>query len=905
VFNGSGVARGADVMRSFVLRYALAPACVLVAVLLHHSPVSTAFSPAGLCVLAVLATAWFAGAGPGFVAALLGTFLLPQIDATSNPLLGGFFDVRRFLVFSAVGLAVGWWSFRRRQVEAALRKSEERYALAVAGSYDGVWDIDYGARSVFISPRTRQLAGLPPGPEIEPLDGWHDRLPLHPEDVPRRAAALQAHLSGSAPVYEGEFRVRLLDGTYRWRRLHGVCVRDAHGHPLRMAGSISDVDARRRAEDALRESEERYEFAMNASDLGFWDWVPAGDKIYISARMREIYGFAPDSTFAGREDLIAQIPFHPEDRPRLLAAFAEHMAGRSPRYKVEIRYLRGGEIRWVQLNGLASRDASGAVVRWTGMALDVTERVRAEAELRQSEQRYALAMEAAGDGHTDWNLQTGEHYISPRLLQICGFAPGTTFRDRAHWVRSFPFHPEDRPIWEQAVAAHFAGRESNFKMEPRIVVDGAVRWTAFNFLSTRDADGRPIRWTGSVGDITERKLAEQGLVTMQRKLRLSQRLEAMGTLAGGIAHDFNNILGAILGYGEMALRDAPKGSRLASDLESVMVAGERGRALVDRVLAFSRSAVGERVPVHVEQVVREALGMLGPKVPAGIAIEARLEAGHAAMIGEPTQVHQVLMNLATNAIQAMPNGGTVRIALKLERFGTERAATIGTVAAADYIVLEVADAGIGIAPEVLDRIFEPFFTTKEVNVGNGLGLSLVHGVVSEVNGAIDVVSVRGRGSTFTVYLPRTGDAADAIPEDAELSPRGNGQRVLVVDDEEPLVRLTTERLKGLGYEPMGFTSSAAAMEAFRADPHGFDAVITDERMPNISGSTLIREVRRARPSVPILLVSGFVGGMVAGRAYNFGADEVLKKPLSERDLATSLARVFRRHDGTSESGSQL
>ena len=371
-----------------------------------------------------------------------------------------------------------------------------------------------------------------------------------------------------------------------------------------------------------------------------------------------------------------------------------------------------------------------------------------------------------------------------------------------------------------------------------------------------------------------------------------QRLEAMETLAGGIAHDFNNILAAILGFGERALRDAPAGSRLRRDLESVLAAGERGRALVDRVLAFSRAGTAERVAVHVEEVVREALDLVAARSPHGVVVETALHAGRAAMQGDPTQVHQLLMNLATNAVQAMPSGGTLRVSLRSARADAARVATIGTIAAADYIVLEVADTGTGIPPDILDRIFDPFFTTKEVGVGTGLGLSLVHSIVMQVGGAIDVASTVGSGTTFTVYLPRAGDAADQEANADQGLPLGAGQRVLVVDDEEPLVRLATETLEGLGYVPVGFTSSAAALEAFRANPKAFDAVITDERMPGMSGSTLIREVRGIRRSVPIVLVSGYVGGLVAGRAYNSGANEVLRKPLSARELATSLARVL-------------
>jgi CheY-like chemotaxis protein len=344
----------------------------------------------------------------------------------------------------------------------------------------------------------------------------------------------------------------------------------------------------------------------------------------------------------------------------------------------------------------------------------------------------------------------------------------------------------------------------------------------------------------------------------------------------------------------MALRDAPKGSRLRRDLDSITAAGERGRALVERILAFSRSGVGERVAVHVEKVVREALDLLTASLPPGITAETELRAGRAAMHGDPTQVHQVVMNLVTNGVQAMAPGGVLRVSLNAVRLDTPRIATTGTLTVGDYIQLKVADSGSGIPAGILDCIFDPFFTTKEVGVGTGLGLSLVHGIVTEVGGAIDVETAPGAGSVFTVYLPRTGEADEGKDDEKPDLPRGDGQRVLVVDDEEPLVRLATETLEALGYTPAGFTSSTAALAAFRANPKTFDAVITDERMPVLSGSALIREMRGIRRKIPILLVSGYPSGAVMSRAFNAGADEVVKKPLSARDLANSLARVLQQ-----------
>jgi nitrogen-specific signal transduction histidine kinase/FixJ family two-component response regulator len=412
-----------------------------------------------------------------------------------------------------------------------------------------------------------------------------------------------------------------------------------------------------------------------------------------------------------------------------------------------------------------------------------------------------------------------------------------------------------------------------------------------------DPEGKPTRVVGFMLDVTDSHVAEEELRRMEDQLRQAQRLEAMGTLAGGIAHDFNNLLGAILGYGEMALRDVPAGSRLRRDLESIMIAGERGRALVDRVLAFSRSGVGERVAVQVEDVARETLEVFVAQAPPGIAIDDRLHAGDAAVMGDATQIHQVLMNLVTNAVQAMPSGGTLRVSLDRARVEAARAATTGTVAAREYVVLGVADTGSGIRPEILESIFDPFFTTKEIGVGTGLGLSLVHGIVTGLGGVIDVASIVGKGSVFTVYLPLAGDVSAPIKPRKRAQPRthrGGDERILVVDDEESLVNLVTETLTELGYTTTGFTASTSALAAFLADPEQYDAVITDESMPGTSGSDLIRKMRAVRSTMPILLVSGYLTPGVVRNAMEAGASEVLKKPLSSRLLAASLDRVL--HD---------
>ena len=917
----------------------------------------------------------------------------------------------------------------RKRTEEALRLSEERFALALLGAEDGIWDRNMVTGMAYASPRAQEITlGRPSdGVDLRPESEWNQWYILHPDDVPRREAAARDHMEGRTPRYDGEWRVRHPDGSYHWVRSRGICTRDASGRAIRLAGSITDIDARKRTEEALRISEERYALAMEAAQDGHWDWNVGAGEYYTSPRDLQLYGLPAGSTFASQAEFLARLPLVPEDRDVWMRAVADLFASTQSRLSRDIRANVHGETRWIQLSGVCLRDASGRPARWLGTSRDVTDRKRAEEALRISEERFALAVAGAKDGIWDLDLTSGMLYLSPRVQEISmgRLSEGVDVRHECEWRQWLRVHPDDTARREASIRDHLRGLTPRWEGEWRMRhPDGIYHWVHARGICTRDASGRAVRFAGSVADIdarkrieeelrsrqemlelaqkaahavafdwqldaragecgrlspeleavfglspssydgnfkswmdlvhpedwpavrdelrranetgnvateyrvvqpggavrwlqakgkmlfdvggkpvrmigfmldvTDRHEAEDELRRLEKQLRQAQRLEAVGTLAGGIAHDFNNILGVILGYGEMALLDAPKRGHLRQDLNSIIVAGERGRALVERILAFSRSGVAERVAVHVEKVVRESMDLLTANLPAGIAVETELLAGWAAMQGDPTQVHQVVMNLVTNGVQAMAPGGLLRVSLDVVCLDLPRCATTGTVAAGDYIQLKVADSGSGIPAAILDRIFDPFFTTKEVGVGTGLGLSLVHGIVTEVGGAIDVETAPDTGSVFTVYLPRTGDAAESKEEEQLALPRGSGQRVLVVDDEEPLVRLATQTLKMLGYAPAGFTSSTAALEAFRANPKTFDAVLTDERMPGMSGSTLIREMRGIRRKIPMLLVSGYVGGTVADNAFDAGADEVLKKPLSARDLADSLARALKQ-----------
>jgi PAS domain S-box-containing protein len=528
-----------------------------------------------------------------------------------------------------------------------------------------------------------------------------------------------------------------------------------------------------------------------------------------------------------------------------------------------------------------------------------------ERALRESEERYALAMEGANEGHWDWDLATDRLFLSPKAKMWAGLSTDSAVTTRTAWLAQTVIYPDDRPRVEAALTDHLEGRTPRYECEYRIrQPDGQWRWMLVRGRCLRDATGKPYRLVGSTSDITAEKEAQAAKAHLEAQLRQSQKMEAMGTLAGGIAHDFNNILGAILGYGELAQQHAAAGSAMRRYLDNVMHAAGRAKALVDRILGFSRSGLGERLPVNVQSVVEETLELLAASLPAGIRLERTLAAGDAAVIGDATRLHQVAMNLCTNALHAMERGGVLSVSLERVELGEKRSLSRGTLSPGAYVRLIVSDTGTGIPPAVLERMFDPFFTTKGVGEGTGLGLSVVHGIVSELGGAIDVATTAGNGTRFEIWLPLAGEAGKPVVDAVAELPRGHGETVMIVDDERPLLALATETLAGLGYLPVGFESSSAALQAFRGEPHRFDLILTDEAMPDLVGTELAQQIRRIDPGVPIILMSGHGGAQLTQNAAAVGAQEVLHKPLQSRDLAESLARVLGAAHPESSAGTQ-
>ena len=515
------------------------------------------------------------------------------------------------------------------------------------------------------------------------------------------------------------------------------------------------------------------------------------------------------------------------------------------------------------------------------------ENARLYSDLQRSEAFLAQGQSISSTGSFGWNVLSGEIYWSEETYRIFEYDRAAVPTLKLILQRA---HPDDRPLVQETVD-RVSTEGTDFDLEHRLLMpDGRVKDLHVLARALKTSPGN-LEFVGAVMDVSERKRSEREQVRLGERLRQAEKMEAMGTLAGGIAHDFNNILGAILGYGELAQNAAAEGSPVRRYLDNVMNAGGRGKALVERILTFSRSSVGKRGPVKVQAVIEETLELLAASLTGGVRLDKRLHAGDAAVVGDATQLHQVTMNLCTNALQAMQNGGVLEVALDRAEAGQDRRLSHGNLVPGDYVRLCVSDTGGGIPPQVLDRMFDPFFTTKGA-AGTGLGLSLVHAIVGDLGGAIDVRTTVGRGTTFTIWLPTAGEAALASVEVTAGLPRGDGQTVMIVEDEKPLVELAEEILAELGYEPIGFNSSTVALEAFRAAPQRFDIILTDETMPEIIGTDLAREIALMRPDMPIVLMSGYAGAQVQARARAVGIREILHKPLQRRDIAECFGRVL-------------
>jgi len=537
----------------------------------------------------------------------------------------------------------------------------------------------------------------------------------------------------------------------------------------------------------------------------------------------------------------------------------------------------------VEINARLIKNPDGNLLRSINSVRDISKRKKAEETTEQLKKAIEQAAEIVIVIGVDGTIK----YVNPAVEKITGY-PAEKLIGTNPILGSKA--KSDSQFYESLLTAINQGRPWTGHMSP-IKPDGSTCELDVNLTPVRDSEGNITSYVSISRDVTnERKLENQ--------LRQTQKMEAIGLLAGGIAHDFNNILGAVIGFTEMAHFDAPEDSPIKYNLEQVLESCVRAKNLVKQILAFSRQSKENRIPTYTHLIVKETIKLLRASLPATIEIHHNIENQEDMLLADATQIHQLIMNLCTNAAHAMrKKGGILTINLSSLTIDSMIKTLTAELEPGDYIKLTIADTGEGIRPDIIDRIFEPFFTTKAIGEGTGMGLTAVKTIVENHNGSISVSSNPGKGTTFHIFLPKIQGEVTHIPEEKNFVPPPEGnERILLVDDETLLVRVGKKMLSSLGYTVTTVTDSLEALDIFKKDPDRFDLVITDQTMPHLTGYDLSRKILKIRPNLPIILCTGYSESLSTRKARAAGIREYLLKPINRKEIAETVRSVLDREN---------
>ncbi|MGB6067916.1 MAG: PAS domain S-box protein [Desulfomonilaceae bacterium] len=766
----------------------------------------------------------------------------------------------------------------RKQAEEALHTSEQMLRGMLSASPVGIVvtrnkEIQW-ANNAFV-----EIFGFTD--EQQYLDQPTNIMHPSPESYERVRGVLYDNLQ-PGHVSESDAILKRKDGSLfdAHIRINFVDISDPSSGTI---SAISDISDRKKSEESLRESEERLELALWGADLGLWDWYSLMDQAVVNQRAAEIVGYSLDEIeqiFGFWESLL-----HPDDRQRALEKVFNHLAGLTDYYEDEYRVRhKSGDWKWILSRGkVTERDPDGKPLRMTGTYLDITERKRAEEALRFEREQLLSLFESINEIIL---------VIDPTSYEIL-FA--NKFTEDLYGKKLIGGFCYEKLAGLESPCGH-CSNEKIVKLQGE-----PYQWEYSNPILKRDflATDRMIRWPDGrhvkfqiATDITERKEAQEEQDLLKAQLFQAQKMESIGTLAGGIAHDFNNLLTVVLGFSEMLLIGKDKGDPSYDDLQKIRQAARSGADLVKRILMFSRKADLNPRPLDLNREVEQAKQLLTRTIPKMIEIELLLSDGLATVNADPTQVEQVLMNLAVNARDAMPDGGkltieTKNVALDGQYCRMHLGATPG-----DYVLLSVSDTGHGMDKETLNHIFEPFYTTKGVGRGTGLGLATVYGIVKQHGGYIDCYSAPGMGTSFKIYLPvaKTETASD-MATSGEMPAFGT-ETILLVDDEEFVRDLGKRILERSGYTVLTAANGKEALGLYRREKGKISLVILDLIMPEMEGKQCLEELLKIDPKPRVLIASGFAANGQTKEAIEIGAKGFVGKPYNMKGMLRAVREAL-------------
>jgi PAS domain S-box-containing protein len=765
---------------------------------------------------------------------------------------------------------------RQINPEAALRQSDEKFRLAFHTSpdsinfnrlSDGIY-IDINEGFTKLTGYTREDAI---GKSSIDLNVWYD-----PKDRQRLVKFLQS-----------EGYVENLEATFRRKNGQiGVGLMSARVLRLNQEDVIlsitRDITERKQVEDALRESENKYSQLVESLTDAILVW--SGEEIiYANPAALKLFRANQAGDLIGKRYLDF---VHPDDR--------SESAERIKKSKNEKWIAPRREHRMITADGQVIRVESTGVpiqgqgqIQHFGIFSDITERKQVEEKLRETEKKYRELADSLPQVIFEVDLNGTLTYINHNAYMLFGY----TQEEIAKGFNVLEaFIPEDRERVALDIMLNIQGQKLGRQEYTAVRKDGTrfpVSVHANRVLREQTATG--VR--GILIDLTATKLVEEEKKKLEIQLQQAQKMEAIGALAGGIAHDFNNILSAIIGYTELAMLNEGA-EHCTAELKEALIAANRAKDLVKQILAFSRQTDEDRMPVRVALVAKEAVKFLRATIPATIEIKIRLDEKSGAVLANSVELHQIIMNLCTNAQHAIgEQAGLLEVEVQNTEIDLAQKNDVIDLEIGSYVKLSVRDTGYGMGPDTIKRIFDPYFTTKEKGVGTGLGLAVVHGIVKKCGGAIRVESELKKGTTFHIYLPKV-DMTASIKAEQPKTIAGGSERILFVDDEKMLVDIGQQVLHRLGYDVVSRTSPIEALELFKAKPGHFDLVITDQTMPGMTGDALARKLLSIRPTLPVIICTGYSQTIDQDRAKRIGIKAFVMKPILINEIAAAVRKVL-------------
>jgi PAS domain S-box-containing protein len=731
----------------------------------------------------------------------------------------------------------------RKRVEEALRRSEEKYRDIFENIAGGIYRTTPEGRYIIINPAFAAICGYAsPEEMMEKVTDIPKQIYANAEDRLRFQKRVDAE--GQVKGFEVQFKTPTRGLV--WVSIHSKALRDEQGNICYYDGTMEDITERKRAEEALRQSEERFRSVFHNAFVGMAIVNPEGHVVEANEPFCRFLGYS-------REELIGRhfTEFtHPEDMSIDSDLYAALLDDERLSYSIDKRYMRKGEVVWGRLSVSLIKDEAGQLENTIVVREDITERKRAEEALRGGEEKYRMLVENANEAIFVVQEERLK-FVNRKVLEILGYTQEE--------ITSRPFsdliHPEDREMVLDNYLRRLRGETVPSTYAFRVIdKDRNTRWVELGAVKI-DWEGKPATLSFAT-DITERKRAEGEMGLLQEQFRYSQKMEAVGRLAGGVAHDFNNLLTVIRGYSELCLGKLEEADPLWRKVKGIQRASEQGARLTNQLLAFSRHQVMEMKVIDLNRLFKDLDRMLRRVIGEDIELVTTLAEDLGGIKGDLGQMEQVTMNLAVNARDAMPKGGKLTIEAKNVElddvfFGSHAGGEPGR-----YVMFSVSDTGFGMTPEVKEHIFEPFFTTKEKGKGTGLGLSTVYGIVKQSGGEITVESEVGKGSVFRIYLP----LVEGVMEDQkgeEQGAWGGKETVLVVEDDENVRRLAAEVLEEQGYRVLEASGGEEALQIMEGYGGRVDLILTDVVMPGMSGRELGKRSVERWGMVKVLYMSGF------------------------------------------------